>query len=480
MRAQYLGADKATPAPNGQYLFADGGNRTPFKAPLFNFAPRIGGAIQLNDKTVLQLGWGRNLMMNSQVFNGLLSYPYFLGYSVTSTILPAVNGVPQTRLSDPFPSNNPLQQVTGKSLGVNTNLGGAFTGNNYLRDPNYKDGSFDRFNATIERQLPGQFRLDVSFIGVNGRNIDSNAFFDNSFPVNIPNPALYYNPQTGPLYNQTVANPFYNYLTPSQFPGGLRNQKTVAATQILAPYPQYQTINMGSVPIEQEVVRNFEVQVQRAYSKGLTLLGSYLYNREWQTWFPAGGLGGGFYLYNRTPAWSDSTGNPYARHRVVISGVYDLPFGRGRTLLGNANRLVDRVLGGWTLSSTALLNAGAQIAFGGSYVMVGDPSQNVPKGYAFNPKAFAALPSYTERTAPRNFPGITAPVFWNVDASLGKSFTLTDRWKVQLRMEAYNLTNSIRFASPNASFSGSSTFGLANQSLAAFGRTFQYSARLSF
>ena len=482
LRSQYLGANQATPSPNGQYLFADGSSRSPFQAPLFNFAPRVGGAFQLNDKTVLQLGWGRNLMMNSQAANGLVTNPNFLGYSVTTTVLPAVNGIPQTQLSNPFPANtNPLQPVTGKSLGVNTNLGGSFSGNNYLRDPNYQDGSFDRFNATLERQLPGQFRLDVSFIGVNGRNIDSNAFYDNSFPVNIPNPSLYYNPQTGKLYSQNVANPFYNYLTTSQFPGGLRNQKTVGTTQILSPYPQYGSITMGSVPIEQDVVRNFEVQLQRSYSKGLTLLGSYLYNREWSTWFPGGGLGGGYYLYNQTPAWSDSTGNPYARHRTIISGVYDLPFGRGRLMLANANRLVDGVLGGWTLSSTYTLNAGAQIAISGSYVMNGDPSQNAPMGYAFNPNAFKVLPAYTERTAPRSFPGVTAPVFWNIDASLGKTFSLTERWKLQFRMESYNLTNSIRFAPANNSF-GSTTFGELNQGLAnnTFGRTLQYAARLSF
>ncbi len=79
LRKQYLGASNAIPAPNGQYIFADNSNRSPFHAPIFNFAPRIGAAIQLNSKTVLQLGWGRNLMLNSQVFNGLLTNPNFTG-----------------------------------------------------------------------------------------------------------------------------------------------------------------------------------------------------------------------------------------------------------------------------------------------------------------------------------------------------------------------------------------------------------------
>ncbi len=479
LRAQYLGASQAAPPPNGQYIFADGSNRSPFKAPVFNFEPRLGGAVQLNDKTVLQIGWGRNLMLNSQVFNGLLTNPNFTGYSQSSTIQASVNGVPQTQLSNPYSSDNPLLPVTGKSLGVNTNLGGSFTGNNYVRYQNYQDGSFDRYNATIERQLPGQFRLDVSFIGINGRNIDSNAFFDNAFPLNQANPALYYNAQTGPQFISSVANPFYQYLTPSQFPGSLRSQKTIALQRLLAPYPQYQQITLGSLPIERDVVRNFEVQLQRSYSHGFTILGSYLYNREWQTYFPSADPSGGLFYYNRTPVWSDSTGNPYARHRTVISGVYDLPVGRGRSLLAGANRLVDGVLGGWTLSSNFTLNAGAQLAFCCAYQVVSDPGQNVPAGYAFNPAAFKTLPAFTPQAGTRNFPGVSAPTFWNVDASLAKTFPIMERWKIQFRMEAYNLTNSIMFTSANTSF-GSSSFGQANLNQGNAGRTLQYAARLNF
>ena len=77
-----------------------------------------------------------------------------------------------TKLSNPFPSNNPLQPVTGNSLGANTNLGNGF-GDDWgdgFRDQNYKDGRVDRFNLTIERELPGKLRADVSFVASNGRH----------------------------------------------------------------------------------------------------------------------------------------------------------------------------------------------------------------------------------------------------------------------------------------------------------------------
>jgi len=481
LRTQYLGASAATPPPNGQWVFNTPSQRGEFNAPGVNFAPRAGIAFRLNDKTALRAGYGRFLILNSQVQNGYIANPSFVGYSVNSTILPSQTGVPTTALSNPYPSNNPLQPPVGSAGGVNTNMGNGY-GDSWgdgLRDPNYKDGALDRFNLTVERELPGKFRLEISYIQTNGKHMDSSAFWD-SFQMNEANPNLYYTLQGNVLVQ--YPNPFYNYLTPTQFPGALRDQPTVTLWQLLQPFPQYGTLYESHVPAEGDKTRNIEIQMHRTYANGFSLLGSYIYNREQLTIWPDSDMTDGPYYYNRTPLWSEGF---YPRHRVIVSTLYALPIGRGRKNLAHLNPFVDGVLGGWSASSIINITSGQPLRFGGPYVMTGDPRQGVPAGYGFNPGAFSLLPPYTPRTAPEVFPGVDGPVQWNIDAQLSKSFRIREGMKLEFRMEAYNLTNSVVWAPENWNGAGGTTygnptFGQKDLLQSNIGRTLQYSLRLTF
>ena len=482
LRSQYLGASAATPAPNGNWVFATSSNRTQFNAPGLSLAPRAGIAIRINNKTVLHAGYGRFLVLNSQVQDGLLSnnQKLYVGYSATSTILPSQAGVPVTALANPFPANNPLQSLTGNTLGANTNMGNGF-GDDWgdgFRDQSYQDGRLDRFNLTVERDLPGKFRFDISFVATNGRHLDSYGWWD-SFPANEANPNLYYNTTTGPSMFTQYPNPFYHYLTTSQFPGSLRNQATVPLYQLLRPYPQYGEIFMGHVPVEGDLVRNLELRLQRSYSNGMNLLASYVYNREQSTiWPDAGDYTDGPYYYNQKPLWSEGL---YPRHRIIISGIYDLPFGRGRKMMSQVNPWVDGALGGWSASSVANITSGQPLNLtnGNPFVLSGDPTKNVPVGYALNPNAFANLPAYTPFAGPRAIAGVDGPAHWNIDARLAKSFRIREGMNLQVRMEAYNLTNTVMFTEADSGF-GDSNFGQKNQGQFNIGRTLQYSLRFVF
>jgi hypothetical protein len=236
---------------------------------------------------------------------------------------------------------------------------------------------------------------------------------------------------------------------------------------------------MGHVPVEGDLVRNLELRLQRSYSNGMNLLASYVYNREQSTiWPDAGDYTDGPYYYNQKPLWSEGL---YPRHRIIISGIYDLPFGRGRKMMSQVNPWVDGALGGWSASSVANITSGQPLNLtnGNPFVLSGDPTKNVPVGYALNPNAFANLPAYTPFAGPRAIAGVDGPAHWNIDARLAKSFRIREGMNLQVRMEAYNLTNTVMFTEADSGF-GDSNFGQKNQGQFNIGRTLQYSLRFVF
>jgi hypothetical protein len=75
--------------------------------------------------------------------------------------------------------------------------------------------------------------------------------------------------------------------------------------------------------------------------------------------------------------------------------------------------------------------------------------------------------------------GLDGPVHWDVDAALSKSFRIREGMHLQLRVEAYNLTNTVMFNAADSNF-GDSNFGQSDPSQFNIGRTIQYSLRFVF
>jgi hypothetical protein len=171
------------------------------------------------------------------------------------------------------------------------------------------------------------------------------------------------------------------------------------------------------------------------------------------------------------------------RHRMSIAGSYEFPFGRGRRYMSNANAVVDAVLGGWTTSAIYWYNAGNRLRFGMMNV-VGEPKIEDPDkwGYMFDPKAFEFIPNnqFKVMTNPVSFPGVQGPGYKNLDLTLSKFFRLTERFRLEVKMEAYNVSNTFSGADPSTVVT-SNTFGrVTNIQAATLGREMQYNIRLHF
>ncbi len=110
------------------------------------------------------------------------------------------------------------------------------------------------------------------------------------------------------------------------------------------------------------------------------------------------------------------------------------------------------------------------------------PNTVIRAGYgasATQPVAWIVRPSFTLRVTSPYFPGIRYPRPINIDASIFKTFALYERLKLQLRLEAFNLTNTVWFGSPGTTVATSS-FGVITPSQANDPRFAQVGARLMF
>jgi hypothetical protein len=204
-------------------------------------------------------------------------------------------------------------------------------------------------------------------------------------------------------------------------------------------------------------------------------------------------------------------------HFFNFNSLYELPFGRGKRFL-NQSGLVNHIVGGWQLGNIVQIASGAPLSFldargtlnraarannqtastnltkdqikdligyrnvNGTLYFI-DPAIIAASGRAangfgtptFNGQAFFnVLPGQTGNLE-RLF--INGPMFWNWDASLLKNFRISETTRFQIRVEAFNVTNSTRFNAPTLNIN-STTFGRLTG--AAAPRIMQFVGRFEF
>lgn len=210
-------------------------------------------------------------------------------------------------------------------------------------------------------------------------------------------------------------------------------------------------------------------------------------------------------LSNRAPwlpGWGVSAENQLcgsdATHVIHVSGRYNLPFGRGRQWLGGSNRVVDAFLGGWIVNAIYTFQGGQPITIGcpvsttaffgcNAFKVAGvSPYAGAKtRQYWLNAAAFAQPPIATATSATIASLGgeggqARGPFYSNLDASLFKQFEIHEAWKLELRAEAFNATNTTQFANPSSiNFSNTATFGQIT-SLRGNARLIQLAGKLYF
>jgi len=178
----------------------------------------------------------------------------------------------------------------------------------------------------------------------------------------------------------------------------------------------------------------------------------------------------------------------------VQTYLFELPFGKGKRFATSG--VGSWLLGGWQVAGVLTLMSGPPINFTYSAGQLNTPSsKNSPNlvapvkilhgintDYWFDPSSFAAPAANTFGNVGRNF--LSGPNFFNLDASLSKSIRFTERFNLELRLEAFGATNTPQFffGTGNGTVAGvtlgSSSFGQITN--ATGGRQLELGAKFNF
>jgi hypothetical protein len=447
---------------NGVLRFVGGDRRSDFKGDYNNFSPRLGFAYALDNKTSIRGAWALLYQLSRATVYGRPT----AGFTSNSTPVFSLdsNATLYARLSNPYPDGMILPPGRAQGDWTLIGLGVGTTVPEWNRNPEYYS-----WNFSVQREVGWQSLVEVNYTGSRGAHLFV------PFTSLSPLDPQYWSLGRNAL-QALVPNPFFGYIRDSRAVN--LNRPTVQLFRLFRPMPHFDGTSSGTAepPAGSSFYHALQLKWEKRMSHGLTFIGHY----TWSKMIDDSSIGSGNY------AWlggSTAMQNPLNRklekslsahdiaHRAVLSGAYQLPFGKGKRFGGGANRLLDAFIGGWEISAFWLLQGGnpIQISQSGGVLwngtqrpnLIGDPStsgrmQDRLNNY-FNPNAFSRPDPDTFGSAPRylNYRG---PGIRTIDAALLKNWTTKEGQRFEFRLEAVNATNTPIFSDPASSY-GASNFG---------------------
>ena len=250
--------------------------------------------------------------------------------------------------------------------------------------------------------------------------------------------------------------------------------------QLRRPYPLFGGITYNGQD-NSTIYNALQAKFQKRFSAGSWYLVSYTWSKSLNVAnTPA--VGGDF-AYERSLTSFDIPQN------LTASAGYELPFGRGKKLLSNANWFANGLLGGWQLQGIMVLRSGrpftptisrdvANTGIGGQRPnRTGSGKLDNPTiANWFDKTAFTPPPNFTYGNSGANI--LREDRFKNLDLSLFKQFQFTERVRLQFRAEAFNLTNTPSFSAPGTNIDTASG-GLVTSTISA-PRNVQFGLKLNF
>ncbi|MCL5671495.1 MAG: TonB-dependent receptor [Acidobacteria bacterium] len=427
-----------------------------------NIGPRFGFAYRTWHNTVVRGGFG---IIYAQEWQNPGAAP---GFSQGTGILgPEQTGIPVTTLTNPFPDG--ILEPVGAANGLATNVGQGIS----FTDPNTNIPRTMQYSLSIQHQFRHNWLASASYIGsyaqrmpvsqnLNYLSLPDLALGSAALTASVPNPLA-------AAQYQSVNAPYLKVLN-----GTFMNQQNIAFQQLLLPYPQYGGVTENYIPIGKTKYNAMWLDLNKRMSHGL----DFDVNFDWSKTMQA------VQFLNPTdpaPSWFLS---PYdSPEQIKFSGVWALPFGRGRDFFQNAGPMMNRLVQGWQVSGISRWQAGFPIPFPQGVAPTGNSvktaNQNISHWFntctITNPNttpvattgcstdstpAWVVRQPYQLQTWSPYLPNLRGPISWQTDISASKDTTIMERYKLEFRADFTNAFNRPDWAynSVNNNFS-SGQFG---------------------
>ena len=401
-----------------------------------NWGPRLGLAWSVDKKTVVRAGAGIYFIheIGNAMFDTARNMPFTLRIANTANAL-----TPNETWSSPFPI-----------LGIST-----LAPNWLWKDPT---SYVPQWSLTVQRALTPDLSLEIGYVGSAGVHLYRTTYYNEQQPG-------------GPTSNINARRPF-------PFFGFMQLVEA-------ASHSSYDAL---------------QVKLEQRFRRGFTLLSAFSYEKSIDNGSGIRQANGDLYTPQNVYDLASERGLSAFNfgYRWVNSFLYELPIGKGKPLIGNANALVQAVLGGWQLGGILTWQGGfpisAYCASGSTYQNTDTPCRADAIGISptlssptpntwFNTAAFtnrigfvAGVGPYRFGTSGRNV--IIGPGIVELDSSLQKSFSVTERAHLDFRAEFFNLPNHPIFSEPGSTI-GTPTYGVIS-STSLPSRQIQFALKLIF
>jgi hypothetical protein len=459
----------------GGFQYAGPENRRIWDADKNNVQPRFGFTYKLTQKSLLRGGVG--LFVAPFQITGIpgIGNPINqTGYSRNTPVTVTTdNGLTFVGdLSRPVPSGALLEPI-GASQGLRTNLGaslGSGTAAGFIPTER-SNPQFWRFTFGIQRELPWDLLVEVTYLGQRGQNIPVVTQL-NFVPQQFRTQSPIRDNAAETFLSQLVDNPLRG-LTPE---ASGTNSATIARRRLLAAFPHFDNLSTETY----EGTNKYDgayIRFEKRFTSGFMLSTSYTYSRFTET------------TQSLNP-WEglEERRSPVDRpHRITFASVAELPFGKGRKWGSNWSGAVEAILGGWQLAGRFEWQSGQPLTWNNNTYYdpaCGDPRDltsswaNEGPGrkrgidipffdtscfYTLNGNAFRnaagqvvtfqaaeiQLGAANIRRFPTTLPNVRFQSHHIADIGLTKNFELPRGARLQLRVEALNASNYTIFNSGN-------------------------------